>query len=316
MPSKDEIRAQTSLELKRRARLAVPAFAGGFLYLLSAIVITSTLKGLPTVGPLQGLAPLLRGEANPAQSPRTGEVKFISHHAFPLIAGSVLAAVAIGALTVVLLFLFDAAAFRRPSLWRPARVLVLAGGIAVALASIAHEVVYAIVTHKFAVGHDHTRHAVDQALTSGTANQLVAYLSLLAGLALVVGMVVVLLNALRTGLVPRWVAILGMFSALLILLPNTGATLQLVPAFWLVMMGILMAGKWPSGDPPAWESGEARPWPSRAQMQAERRAAAKGEALPAGAAAGTGVGDVAPPPKPQQAGTSRKRRRKSSGGAP
>lgn len=311
MPSTAEIRKQITWELNRRQRLSVPAFAGGFLYLLSAIVITSTLNGLPTVGPLQGLGPLIAGETNPAVSPRTDEVKFISHHAFTLIAGSVLAAVAVIALTLILLLLFDAASFRRPMTWRPARTLVLVGGVAVAVASIAHEVVYAIETHNFATGHDFTRTAVDNALTKGTPNQIVAYLSLLAGLALVVGMIVVLLNALRTGLVPRWMGILGMFSGLLILLPNVGATLQLIPAFWLVMMGILLAGKWMGGDPPAWEAGEARPWPSRAQMQAERSAKAKGEPVPVPAVAG----DLAPAPKPQQAGTSRKRRRKGRGAA-
>ena len=309
MPSNEEKRDQIAWELARRARLAVPAFAGGFLYLLSAIVITSTLNGLPTVGPLQGLEPALKGVANPAVSARTEEVKFISRHAFPLIAGSFLAGVAVIALTLVLLFLYRASAFRRPAMWHPSRALVLGGGIAVAVASVAHEVVYAIETHDFAVGHDFTRNAVDNALTKSAANQIVAYLSLLAGLALVVGMIVVLLNALRSGLVPRWLGVLGMFSGLLILLPNVGATLQLIPAFWMVMMGVLLAGKWPGGDPPAWESGEARPWPTRAQLQAERRARANGEPVPAG------PGDLAPAPKPQQAGTSRKRRRKGSGGA-
>jgi hypothetical protein len=305
MPSNAEIHKQTAWELNRRTRLSVPAFAGGFLYLLSAIIITSTLNGLPTVGPLQGLGPAISGVANPPVSPRTDEVKFISSHAFPLIAGSVLAAVALVALTLILLLLFDASAFRRPTIWRPARLLVLGGGIAVALASIAHEVVYAIETHKFAVGHDFTRNAVDNALTKGAANQIVAYLSLLAGLSLVVGMIVVLLNSLRTGLVPRWMGVLGMFSGLLILLPNVGATLQLIPAFWLVMMGILLAGRWMNGDPPAWEAGEARPWPSRAQMQAERTARSKGEPIPAAAT----LGDIAPAAKPQQTGTSRKRRK-------
>lgn len=305
MAKDDDKRGQIAWELARRARLAVPAFAGGFLYLLSAIVISSTLNGLPTVGPLQGLEATLHGDANPAVSPRTEEVKYISHHAFALIAGSVIAAVAVGALTLILLFLYRASAFRRPAMWHPARVLVLGGGIAVALASVAHEVVYAIETHEFAVGHDFTRTAVDNALTKSAANQLVAYLSLLAGVALVVGMIVVLLNALRSGVVPRWMGILGMFAGLLILLPNVGPTLQLIPAFWMVMMGVLLAGKWPGGDPPAWEAGEARPWPSRAQLQAERRARSKGEPIPAT----VGGADLAPAPRAQQTGTSRKRRK-------
>ncbi len=79
-----------------------------------------------------------------------------------------------------------------------------------------------------------------------------------------------MINALRVGLLPRWMGILGMFTALLIFLPIGGAELQLVPAMWMVMMGVLYSGKWPGGDPPAWTEGVAEPWPSRAQMQAQR----------------------------------------------
>ena len=107
----------------------MPAFAGGVLYLLSGIIIAETLKGAPTVGLLQGIEPALSGVANPAVSPRAAEVKFISHHALPLIAGSVLAAIAIGVLTLVLLLLVDATRFRRPESWSVTRPLVLFGGV-------------------------------------------------------------------------------------------------------------------------------------------------------------------------------------------
>src|SRR6478609_7635653 len=114
MPGAAEIKEQVARETARRERLAVPAFAGGVLYLLGAIIIAGTLKGAPTVGLLQGLAPALRGEAEPTVSPRAAEVKFISHHSFALLAGSVLAAVAVLALTLILLALLDATRFRRP----------------------------------------------------------------------------------------------------------------------------------------------------------------------------------------------------------
>jgi hypothetical protein len=309
MPSTAEIREQVEQESERRKRLTVPAFAGGFLYLLSAIVITSTLNGLPTVGPLEGLTPTTQGVAEPAVSPRAPEVKYISHHAFDFVVGSVIAAIAIVALMLVLLLLFDASRFRRPESFAHARLLVLIGGISVAVASVAHEVVYAIETHNFATGKDFSRHAVEQALTRDAANQIVAYLSLLAGIALVVGMIAVMLNSLRTGLLPRWMAFLGMFSALLILLPNIGPTLQLIPAFWLVMTGMLMSGKWPGGDPPAWEAGEARPWPSRAQM----RAGAAGRAGTPAAVAATNGDAVPEPTQPSPAASARKRRRKRGG---
>jgi hypothetical protein len=289
MPSAGDIRQQVAEETERRSRLSVPAFAGGFLYLLSAIVISSTLNGAPTVGLLEGLKPALSGVADPAVSPRATEVKFISHHALPLIAGSFIAAVAVAALTVILLLLLDATVFRRPNTWPLARPLVIAGGVAVAIASLAHQIVGAIETHNFAVGHDLTSHAVDQALTKSTPNLIVAYLSLLAGLALAAGMITVMINALRVGLLPRWMGILGMFTALLIFLPIGGAELQVVPAMWMVMMGVLYSGKWPGGDPPAWTEGVPRPWPTRAQVKAEQAGRIPGAEVAASTPAATPV---------------------------
>jgi hypothetical protein len=305
MPDTRDIREQVARETERRNRLSVTAFGGGFLYLLSAIIISETLNGAPTVGLLQGLKPALEGEATPAVSPRTEEVKFIGSHAFPLIAGSALVAIAVGILTLILLVLLDATRFRRPQTWSAARPLVIGGGVAVAVVSIAHQVVTAIDTHSFAVGHDFSNHAVEQALTKGTANSIIDYVDLLAGLALAAGMIAVMINAMRVGLLPRWMSFLGMFSAILIFLPIGGAELQLVPAFWIVMMGILFSGKWPNGEPPAWNAGEAVPWPSRADMRASAPTG-KGQPALAGAAADAG-------PAPAQApsvGSSRKRRRK------
>ncbi len=283
-------------ESERRGRLAVPAFASGFLYVLSAIVISGTLKGAPTVGLVEGLTPALSGVSEPAVSPRASEVKFISHHAFNLIVGSTLAAIAIGALTLIALLLLDAVRFRRPATWSAARPLVLFGGLAVALVSVAHQVISAIETHNFAVGHDHSNHAVDQALTEGALNTILQYLSLLSGLALAAGLIATMINALRTGLLPRWMGVLGIFSGLLIFLPIGGAELQVVPALWMVMMGILYAGRWPNEEPPAWAAGEARPWVSPAQGKASKE--------------GGGAVAAPAPALPAQAGTSRKRRKR------
>jgi hypothetical protein len=306
MPSSSEIKEQVAWETERRTRLAVPAFAGGVLYLLSGIITQSTLNGAPTVGILQGLAPALQGVANPAVSPRAPEVKFISHHAGPLIAGSVIAALAIGVLTLVLLLVLAATRFRRPETWGPARMLVLGGGIGLAVISVAHQIVAAIETHKFAVGLDHSNHAVDNALTKGAANLAIDYLSLVAGLSLAVGMIVTMINAMRVGLVTRWMGVVGILSGILIFLPIGGATLEVVPSFWIVAMGILFIGKWPNGQPPAWESGEARPWPSRAQMREQAGGAGK-------PALATGAGDVTPAAKPKTVSGGRASRKRTRG---
>jgi hypothetical protein len=308
MSSAGDIRAQVAIESERRSRLSVFALAGGFLYLLSAIIISETLKIAPTVGLLQGLAPALSGVAKPAVSARTAEVKFLSHHAFTLIAGGTLATIAFGALTLILLVLLDATRFRRPETFRFAGPLVIGGGIAVGLVSILRQVVSAVQAHSFAVSHDHSIHAAEQALTSGAANVLVDYLGLLATLALAAGMIATMINALRVGLIVRWMAILGMFVAVLIFIPIGGSEGQIVQAFWMVMMGVLYAGKWPKADPPAWLAGEARPWPSQARTRAAGRVGA-GNGAPS-----TSAAEVVPAPvAPAGGGTSRKRRRKRTG---
>jgi hypothetical protein len=307
MPSASDISTQVAAETERRNRLAVPAFAGGFLYLLSAIIITSTVNAAPSVGLLEGLAPALSGVASPAVSPRAPWVKFISRHAFALVAGGVLSAIALTTLMLILLVLAGATSFRRPQSWRVARPLILVGGIGLVVTSVGHEVVTAIETHNFAVGHDHSNHAVEHALLTSTANGVVGYIELLAGLAFVAGMIATVVNAMRVGLIPRWMGILGGFTALLIFLPDISAELQVIPSFWMVMMGILLLGRWPqpTGDPPAWAAGVAVPWPPRGGGR-------MGAARPAASTAGGGA--VPAPVAPASGGSSRKRRKRGARG--
>ncbi len=314
MPSTSEISEQLERESERRARMGVPAFAGGFLYFLSAIIVTATLSSAPTVGLLQGLTPALRGEANPAISPRAAEVKYISHHSLALIAGSAVKSLALVVLTLLVLLLLDATRFRRPETWPAARPLALVGGIALAVVNLAHQVVGSIQAHNFAVGHDFSSLAVEQALTKGAFNVGSQYLDLLAALALTAGIIVVSINAIRVGLLTRWMGVIGIFSGVLIFLPIGGATLEIVPAFWMAGMGVLFMGRWPGGDPPAWPSGEARPWPTQAERRAEREdQSSGGGAAKKGKPALASGPDVTPPPElpgSSSGGSSRKRRRK------
>ena len=313
MPSAAEIREQVAREEARRNRLAVPAFAGGFLYLLSAIIVFKTLNGGPTVGLLQGLGPALSGVADPAQSPATAELKYLSHEGFALISGSVIAALSIVALVLVLLLLCDAVVYRRPHSWRLSRPLVLYGGGAFAVLSVVRQVTSALVAHKFAVGHDHSLRAFENATTGSGANLVVGVLGPLAGIALAAGMIGVVVNAVRVGLLPLWMSVLGSFSGLLLFFPIGGADLQVVPALWLVIAGVLFIGRWPKGEPPAWAAGEARPWPSQAQMRAERAGSTgRGSAGKAGVAGGA-VATPAPMLPVAGASGSRKRRRKRGG---
>jgi hypothetical protein len=306
VPSPGDTATQLAFESERRARLGVPAAAGGVLFLLSAIVINAVISGLPTVGLIQALEPALKGSANQA-SPRADFVRYLSAHAFGLVTGSVLEAIAAVALTIVLLFLLAAARFRRPDTPSLAAPLVIAGGAGLAIFGIASQVVRGIRSHAFATGHDFSKHAVEHALTNGAANIIVGYLALLAPLVLTVGMIMVLLSATRVGLLPRWLRGLGIAAAIVILPLFSGIFyLELIPAAWLVSMAFLFLGRLPSGDPPAWAAGEARPWPSSAEMKAAKRAGDGQQPV----LAAPGAQPVPVPAPGRSPRSSRKRRRK------
>ncbi|HTB49907.1 MAG TPA: hypothetical protein VK701_02945 [Solirubrobacteraceae bacterium] len=313
-----EIKQRIAFESDRRARLSVPAAAGGVLFLLSAIILNAALKELPTVGLVQGLEPALRGGATPAVSPRAPEVNYIDHHAFGLLAGNVLMAIAILALTLVLLFLQDCTRFRRPQTWIPGRLLVLVGGVGYALLNLIHEVALAIEAHKFAGGNDFSSKAVERALlTSGSVGIVLTLLGLLAALALTVGMIAVMVGSLRAGLLPRWFTMVGILAALLFL-PLFGSSFvtALIPTLWLAGTGFLLWERWPSGDPPAWAAGEARPWPTQSRQSAKGEGP-KGEPSTGLAQrfkgalnGGDAPADLAPPPTPVPGGSRRKRRKR------
>jgi hypothetical protein len=314
-----EIKQRTAFESGRRARLAVPATAGGVLFLLGAIILNAALKELPTVGLVQGLEPALRGEATPAVSPRAAEVKYIDHHVFGLIVGNLLTTVAVLALTLVLLFLQDSTRFRRPQSWSFARPLVLIGGIGYALLTLIHEVILAIEAHRFLSGNDFSGKAVERALlTSGSLAISLLLLGLLAALGLTVGMIATMVGTQRAGLLPRWLSVIGMLAALLFL-PLFGSSFvtAFIPAFWLAATGMLLWERWPSGDPPAWAAGEAIPWPTQSGRGAKGEDATDkpspglGQRSRGALGGGEPATELAPPPTPVAGGSRRKRRKRN-----
>ncbi len=77
-------------------------------------------------------------------------------------------------------------------------------------------------------------------------------------LGMVIVMVYVPLQALRAGLLTRFFGTLGMaLGVSLIILPQA----QLLIALWFGYLGLLFVGRVPGRRPPAWEAGEAVPWP-------------------------------------------------------
>ena len=105
------------------------------------------------------------------------------------------------------------------------------------------------------------------------------YIDLAANLALGFGLVLVGLNAMRAGLLSRFLGILAIIVGVLTVLFRGAGIIE---AFWLVAVGAVILNRWPGGRGPAWSTVEAIPWPSamdaqRARMDEEAEALADDE---------------------------------------
>jgi hypothetical protein len=81
-------------------------------------------------------------------------------------------------------------------------------------------------------------------------------------IALAFSYVIIALNAMRAGLLSRFMGILGIIVGALIVLPLLPQGVPIVQVFWLGSLAVLFTGYWPGGRGPAWETGEAEPWPT------------------------------------------------------
>src|SRR5204863_462304 len=113
--------------------------------------------------------------------------------------------------------------------------------------------------HKFLDGP----HTVDAAhdITSGSLLVTSSVLQLAAALALAAGFILTSLNAMRVGLLSRFMGVLGIVAGALVVIP-LGPFPPVVQAFWLLTLGMILLGFGRAGLPPAWRSGRAEPWPT------------------------------------------------------
>lgn len=130
-----------------------------------------------------------------------------------------------------------------------------------------------------------------------------------AVLGLVVMMIYVPLQAQRVGLLSRFFGSFGMAlgASMILILPVA----LLGVLVWVGYLGLLFAGRVPGGRPPAWEAGEAVPWPRPGEGDSS---AAPGEGVIEGDASEVDGGEQpagGSPGQGQGAPAKRKRKRRS-----
>jgi hypothetical protein len=280
---------QLLYEARVRNRQAVIAGLAAALLLVAAI--------LQAVGP------------QPKVNELTVQLLVTNQRAALEIGGAVVDALALGAVALTLNFLFMAIRARRPETQQAVRFAAVVGAGLAALAGLIYSVVIVIKAHQFATQGLQTYWQA-HTLLSSSGFAILQVLGLLSDLLLALGYVLISLAGMRVGLLPKFLGYLGIVAGVASMLLVGSPPAVLLQVVWLSAVAYLLAGRWPSGTPPAWRSGYAEPWPSAGQMREQRpRPGWGGRAKPAPSPAPQTV-PAATPARTRSETPKRKRKRR------
>jgi hypothetical protein len=287
-------------ESQVRSRQMAAAWVAGVLLMLAAIVNLT--------GPHAKVNELTLG-------------LIVDHQRGPLdIIVAVINAIAQVAIAWTLVYLFRCARLRSERAQGFIPVLAMLGAGLSVVAGVLNAIVISIKVHDFVTTGAQTYDEANR-LTGGSGLLILQVAAQLASLFVAIAFVLVALQAMRVGLLPRFLGYVGMISGALVLFPII--VLPVVQFYWLLAVGYLLSGRWPSGLPTAWRTGRAEALPSSTEVRARRvaeaeaRRGARGSRTRGRGAAG--ADDVAPAatvveedavPRPRSANQKRKRKRR------
>ncbi|MEA2158842.1 MAG: hypothetical protein QOD66_1222 [Solirubrobacteraceae bacterium] len=226
-----------------------------------------------------------------------------AHKRFPIdVIGAAINGVGLCALAATLAFLVDITRARNSEVRGFMRWLAIVGGVLAALSGIVYAIVIAGKADTF-VSHGSQTYEQANHLTRSPGLLVLPFIGQAAALLLAVGFVLIALQAMRVGLLTRFMGYLGIFTGVLVLFP-IGSPVPVVQGFWLLALAYLFSGRWPNGVPPAWRSGQAEKWPSSADLRQQR----------ARAAGGGGRSKPSPKPAPEAVGAPAAGRTRASTG--
>jgi hypothetical protein len=257
---------QLAWEARQRPRAGVAAILAAVLGLASPMWRVIGLSDAPRAGFLESLGQAAQpGPMGRLQSVRIATYEYYHDHALTLIGSGVVGALGLLALAWVVTFIAAATRARRPEFIRLAVYITLVGAVIHAISSVLGPVGSVLAISDFLDGP----RTVDEAREVGGGTLLItaSLLGQIGPLAVVAGLFLVSLNAMRLGLLTRFLGILGVVSAVLMIIPLI--PLPLVQAFWLMALGLMLLGV--GNLPPAWRTGKAEPWPGAMEGAQRRR---------------------------------------------
>ena len=182
-------------------------------------------------------------------------LRYFERHGGEYLGASLLQALGILLLIVVAVHLYRATKDRNPDQSPVVLAVGVYGPAAFAASTTLRAITLTVLADDFAGRAVQTERGAEGLLDTpvlvvGTILGLTGVLAL--GFWLVKGS----LDAMRLGLLTRFMGVLGIALGVALVL---GFGLLVMP-LWLFALGIMFAGYWPRGVPPAWSTGRAEPW--------------------------------------------------------
>ncbi|MCW3046359.1 MAG: hypothetical protein JWO74_643 [Solirubrobacterales bacterium] len=261
-------------EAEQRARAGYSALGAAVLTIIGSVVTGLGLKNLPKFDDrIVTIVDALRltAEGRPIPPGRlAAQAEWLGHHATLPIIGALLFGLGTLLIFPPLAYLFRATRARRPMLPQVALVLGAIGVVGFGVGRTVAETSRYLGAKDFIHAADHTNSAAADAL--GGSTFLIGQIIWQAGaLGLGFAFVLLCLNAMRVGLLTRFMGILGLIVGVTFVLPLDQQ--GIIRVFWLAALGVLILGRWPGGAPKAWETGKAEPWPTQQEVREQREAA-------------------------------------------
>lgn len=309
-PDLPPVEETLAYEAQQRPRVIAAAIFGGLGSFAGALLLSLTFSGGPNegdgfIGLPEAMQARLEGRAPEGPSLFVRQVQFYGDHAAQLCAAAVLTALATMAIAYVLIHLYRATAARMPI----SRTPLIASVIALVAFPIGH-LVQRLSSWLGAASFDGdtAEEARDIFQSSFTAAGQI--FELLGQFALSTAILLVALNAMRAGLLTRFLGVLGIIVGVLAFPIIEAFNIdppRLIRMWWMLGIALLIGGKLRGGLPPAWVTGRAEPWPSQQELREARERARGGGG--GGEPSGSVVAD-ADPATGETAGQRRKRKKR------
>lgn len=257
-------------EAAERPRAAYIAFAAGILSLLGGVGSLLFSQSLPTdpgrvVDLLESLQARVVENTAPPQSLNAIQVEYLGSNLVGWIGPTFLTAVGTLMMLIPVGLLFKATRARKDDMRQLGGTMLVIGVSASAVGVLGYTIAVGMDAREFTGS---SAAAARDVLTGGTATGM-QIVGLVGRFALALALIIIPLNAMRTGLITRFVGVLGIIVGASVIIPVPVDQINLLRSSWLILLGLTLLGKMPGSypDPPAWNRGEMIPWPSQQELR-------------------------------------------------